>query len=216
MNPDFVGVSQRNYIYYNISPSNSTGTLSDNFKESVVGFTFSTTNSTPYLVLGFLTYANVDHRMVAYPWTSGQLDFRLTTVSFLDNVPVSTKYFSAYPQALFEVSYTQNGNVFVPSISGFKLLPLNIPLMVWDLEHYSPAIKISVCMLRSSGTVTTTTDNTVITYNMGDYVEMGDAVVDFDSPVIIGSSVSLEGVHYKIQDHSTGICPLNAIPVNQY
>jgi hypothetical protein len=226
MYPNHEG-SQRDYIYYNITPSNPTGTLVDNFKESVTGFRFA--DYALQQALNYINNASIDNLRfpsnygVSYPWTAGQLNFRLDVTDFLlgnvESAFIMEKYFSAYPQELLEVSFTQKGNQFIPSVAGVKSLPLNIiPLMTWNKEHYSPVMKISVWKINpnaTSVTITMTTPlTTVITYQLQD-LHLGDAVVDYNEPAITRSSNVSNRVFYNLLDYTTGICAFNVIPVKQ-
>ena len=212
---------QRNYIYYNITPSNPTGMLSNDFKESVIGFQFYKEHD-PAIIINQLSNSNTAPH-IPYPWTEGQINFKLTAEKWFHtntNYPsLITAYFSAYPEALFEVSFRKNGNTFIPSVTGHKPLNLNIPLMTWDIEHYSEGMKISVWKLSPSATVTTiNTTNTTSTITTQYYISdrhLGDGIVLFGDPVITGQTLIGNKTLYGLIDYNISYCFVNIIPVKQ-
>ena len=219
---------QRNYIYYNITPSNPTGLLSSDFKESVIGFHFYKQYN-PATIINQLTNSNIAPH-IPYPWTEGQINFKLTAEVWPKdntNYPLLiTTYISAYPEALFEVSFTKNGNTYIPSVTGYKTLNLNLPLITWDIEHYLEIMKISVWKLNRSNTVTlinsaaTTDKNTTetttntIQYHISDR-HMGDEIIHFSQPVLTGQTLVGNQLMYGLIDYNTSYCLVNIIPVKQ-
>ena len=204
---------QRDYIYYNLTPSNTTGTLDTDFTESVVGFKFSA--NLPQQIINFF------HPFVAtnepqLPWTEGQYTFQLDVEDFLEvNPKVITRYFSAHPFNLFDISYTKSGNLYLPTFNSFNSIVLNIPLMTWDLEHYAEVLKISLWKINPNSTVTISGAPSNETYQISN-VQMGDVLVDFGQAVITGMSNIDGNSTYELLDNNGGIFKLIVIPVKQH
>ena len=211
---------QRDYIYYNRTPSITTGTLSQNFKESIISFQFSTSH-TPQQALGFISNLRPSP---PFPWTSGQYNFR-AEAQIRANKPdyqqliTINSYFSAYPVELFDVTFVKSGNTYIPTFQGFKSISLNIPILNWDVDYYSELMKISIWKMNPNSTVTQTytsgSTTTTITYQISD-MHLGDAIVTFNEPAIIDIMTTLGETLYGFIDYSTGICNFQIIPVKQY
>jgi len=209
---------QRDYIYYNRTPSIATGTLSQNFMESIISFQFST--HTPQSALSFIGKGASS----PYPWASGQYNFR-AEAEIRANKPDYQQlitincYFSAYPEELFDVTFVKNGNIYIPTFHGNKSISLNIPILNWDLDYYSEGMKISIWKMNPSSTVTYTNTSgsttTAMTCQISD-LHLGDAIVDFAEPAITSIVTTLGETLYGLIDYSTGICNFQIIPVKQY
>jgi len=143
---------QRDYIYYNLTPTNTTGSFCNNFKESVICFKFSDQH-TPQQVFNYIN--NSPSTDPPFPWTSGQYNFKIEVqVVSKSGSSLITQYFAAYPTLLFAVTFTKSGNTYIPTFTGFGILSLNIPLITWNLGIYSEAMTISVSKLSPSATST--------------------------------------------------------------
>ena len=235
---------QRDYILYNITPSVTSGTLSQNFKESILSFRFDPQRS-PQSVCNYLM--NSPSTDPQFPWTSGQFDFRVEAQLAAHNgaPPLITKYFSAYPLELFDVTFVKSGSTYIPTFHGFSppLVP-NVELLNWDLENYGLIMKISIWKCSLSGTATlstsqtssfvvnvkyynkdgqetgststtiTDTSNYTITYQIND-VPLGDALIAFGEPVIIGTQTVAGHTAYGLIDYPSGIYIINIIPVQE-
>ena len=235
---------QRDYVYYNITPTDTSGTLSQNFKESIISFKFNTQH-TPQQVCNYIM--NNSATDPPFPWTSGQFNFRIEVNLAAKNgySPLITNYFSAYPLELFDVTFVKSGNNYIPTFNGFFVKSLNVSLMNWNLYNYGKGMKISICKmtpsasiqrsithssafvnnvkyydkegkeLGSTQTTTTSSSTYMITYQVSD-VYLGDVLADFDEPVITGTLPFMGYTAYGLLDYSSSYYTVNMIPVQQY
>ena len=210
---------QRDYIYYDITPSNTPGTLCQNFIESIISFKFSP-NYTTQMALNYIQNSSATD--APFPWTSGRFDFRVEAwIGVRNGNPITiTKYFDAYPLELFDVTFVKNGNTYIPTFNGFRTLNLNMPVLNWDQEHYAEIMKISIWKMNPGTTVTrsyTSSGSThTITLQISD-LHLGDVLLSFDEPVITGTMPESGSGHtvYGLPDHSSGFYIFNIIPVKQ-
>ena len=209
---------QRNHIYYNLTTSTTTGTFSSNYSECIYAFSFSK-NHSPEQVLNTFTLLPTG----SWPWTAGQYNFRITAEIVSQTYPTSTtRLFAAYPEELFSVTWTKQGNTFYNTFEGFNAKVLNLPLFTWDLEYYSHGMKVSIWKVNLPGTVSlsntlTTGYTTNVSYNISD-MHLGDVVVSFGDPVITGSQYNAikQQMFYNIKEYTTGICIVMLSPKKQY
>jgi len=235
---------QRDYIYYNLTPSITTGALSRNFQETVISFRFSD-QQTPQQILSYIN--NSPASDPPFPWTSGQYNFRLEA-QLAANKPgypsLITKYFSAYPHELFDVTWVKSGNTYIPTFYGYNFRSLDLPVLNWNLEHYGEVMKYSIWKMSPSSTVTqtftftsafsnnvkynvkegleygntsTTTSGSTytITYQISD-VPLGDVLVNFAEPAIVSSVFMFGRTLYGLLDYTSGIYTIHLIPVKRY
>ena len=206
---------QRDYIYYNITNSVTSGTLSQNFRETILAFQFNPSYNPQQVCSYIMNSPSTDPQ---FPWTSGQFNFRVEALLAAKNgnAPTITKYFFAYPLDLFDVTFVYKNGTYIPTFNGFRKITLNIPLLNWNLADYGTVMKISVWKLSPSGTytinssftstvadnvkyydkdgkeygsTTTTTQHTssyTAVYQVSD-VHLGDFLYTFGEPVILSS-----------------------------
>ena len=240
---------QRDHIYYNLTTSTTTGTISSNYSECIYAFSFSN-NYSPQQVLNQIIYPGVDPSFLpngSWPWSAGQFNFRITAEIASQTYPTSTtKLFAAYPEELFSVTWTKQGNIFYNTLAGFNAKEINLPLFTWNLGYYSHGMKIAIWKVNQSGTATssytlttgyatnvsytnkdgftfgsTTSSSVAISigrqYNISD-IYLGDAVVSFGDPVITGSQYNSikQQMYYNLKEYTTGICIFMLTPKKQY
>ena len=212
---------QRDYIYYGLTPSNTTGPFCYDFQEKVTSFRFSN-SVTPAQILAKISDAANDPKFVIAFWTDGSFEFNITAEIGTTGIPSSTMTvaFFANPEDLFEVTYNSGGFLFTSTITGFKTISINSPLMKWNLANYAPAIKLSICEFDLSETITSTSSSTIefagnIEYNMikiglkfgasGKYTHnstftrviytgsdaLGDVLIDFADKVVLSNTVKV-------------------------
>ncbi|MDR2653346.1 MAG: hypothetical protein LBC68_13755 [Prevotellaceae bacterium] len=162
---------QRDYIYYGLTPTNTTGPFCYDYQEHITSFKFSPQVDPEVMMTaicdqtGDPTLIPVTFNTTTYPWTDGILEFRILaqTGSKAENTSELKRYLRVYPNELFEVTYTPMGKnpitgkplFYMPTITGFKTKEDNIPLMNWDLENFSTVMKI--CIEEEDDTETTET-----------------------------------------------------------
>ena len=235
---------QRDYIYYNITPNVTLGTLSQNYKESILSFRFDPAR-TPQSVSGYLMNSPLTDP--PYPWTSGHFDFRVEAQLAAQNsaTPLITRYFHAHPLELFDVTFVKSGNTYIPTFRGFKTLVPNVELLNWDLAKYGLTMKISIWKRSQSGTATlssshtstfvtnvknfdkdgkelgsssttiTNTSSYSIAYQIND-VPLGDAWITFSEPVITGIQTILGRTAYGLLDYPSGYYIINILPIQVF
>ena len=160
---------QRDYVYYGITPGNQNGSFTHNFQEHITSFRFLSVHHTPQQVLNMLTQYGRDPVLSgasgsqAHSWTSGNYRFRIRvqTGSTSGHLTALDRFFLARPNDLFQVTYEEVrltiGRLFIPRVTGFWAMPLEIPLMNWNLAQFEPTIAISIAKENPSGQTTTST-----------------------------------------------------------
>ena len=143
----------RDYIYYGLTPTNTTGPFCYDFQEHITSFRFSPQVDPKVMMTaicdqtGDPTLKSLVEGTTAYPWTDGILEFRITvqTGSKQTHATEIETFLRAYPDELFEVTYRRIFFfLYKPEVTGFKTKEDNISLMNWDLSIYAPIIKISI------------------------------------------------------------------------
>ena len=148
---------QRDYIYYNITPSSPKGPFKYDFQEGIKSFTMLGDPQAAYDKIadqtGDAKYSKqYGFAMVARSaWTGGYFEFKVRALINGKNGVGSEviKYFTAKGEDLFEVKYKKGINFwggdayYFESIS-LKKMDLNIPIFNWDLDQYASSIKIDI------------------------------------------------------------------------
>jgi hypothetical protein len=157
----------RDFIYYGLTPRDTVGPFIYNYEEKITSFKFSPTED-PYRILKVISDDTDDPSFIsgitkAYPWTDGIFEFKVDVSVARRNHPeiTLTKKFTAYPDELFEVTYRKFLWFYIFTITGFKEKPLDLPLMSWDLNDFSTAMKISIAEEDPSGQKQETYESTV-------------------------------------------------------
>ena len=156
---------QRDYIYYGLTPTNTTGRLSRDFKEHITSFRFLPQH-TPSQILGFLTNHSGDPRLAAPSlgrppssyWTTGRYTFIVNAqvASTGALIPELTQVFTVYPHELFTTTLVRRPGAsgvvsavatlptYTVQLTGFSTVYRTIPLMNWNLEQYAPTMRIVI------------------------------------------------------------------------
>lgn len=161
---------QRDYIYYNLTPTNTEGSFNYEYKEHIVGFQLMGD------AMGALNkisdqYDNDPKRTDVMTeghgafWTDGEFEFKIKT--YLGNKnglsPELATYLRAKPDDLFEFTFVNVGGggrgfpvlkIKATNTKHFKLPP--IPLFEWNLESYIGSVKIAVEEVDETQTVRST------------------------------------------------------------
>lgn len=167
---------QRDYIYYNISPSNSKGPFNNKFEEHLIGFEMVGDAKTAYNKIADQTEdpkfdAGINERSYRGGWTDGEFEFKIKIYLGSKNTTASelVKYMSIAPEQLFKLhselqksSGSSSYSYTVFKLEGVELKKANVllPLFEWDLENYSSTVKISIEEVDSQETIRSVTSST--------------------------------------------------------
>lgn len=156
---------QRDYVYYDITPSNTKGPFKNNYKECIVGFELL---GDPEAVFAKISDQDGDPRIKsmnrrAISWTEGEFEFMVKI--YLGSISIVgsdlTTYFRAKGDDLFySVNGTTTGRDIV-AILKTKRMDLVLPLFEWNLENYSTSVKITVEEVDATQVVKNTTSTTL-------------------------------------------------------
>lgn len=207
---------QRDYIYYNISPTSDKGPFDYNYKEYIVGFELlgnaigaynkiSDQNSDPKYTT--IEGATQDPGTLI-KWTDGEFEFKVKVYygSKSGSGSEFSTFFRLKPEELFyadriEAGYIRGKNGLI-RLYKFKELTLkrarlSIPLFEWNLESYSSNIRIAIEEVDGIETIvqTTTTANEFAT-NFGFDATLGEAVKI--GPKFGASQKRTETVSYQV------------------
>ena len=160
---------QRDYIYYNISPNSPNGPFNNDFEECLVGLEMvgdpmscynkivdQTKTSDPYFVGGSNINRPSDQKANT-GWSEGDFEFKVK-IEYASATAAGAeviKYIPVSPNELFRLGLKMKppsgsgagvGRVGTYTLEGMTLKKkeLNVPLFRWNLEDYSPSIKITV------------------------------------------------------------------------
>ncbi|OBS14494.1 hypothetical protein ATE49_17660 [Elizabethkingia miricola] len=168
---------QRDYIYYNIAPSNTRGKFSYDFMEYITSFTLNKASDYSKIADQDDPKLNTDHIELNSGnipdssgfWTEGNFEFSIIAlVNGKNGVgSIIEKGFTLRPSQLFNLFYEKTliplPPPFPPSMRTYMWkvkeatpieVALNIPLLNWSLEDYSSSIKISIEEVDPSQTTT--------------------------------------------------------------
>lgn len=148
---------QRDYIYYNIKPSQTRGTFSYDFQEQIRWFSLQ---GDPWSALAKITDQGNDPKIHAASWdkptqseawTEGFYEFKVITLFNAKNGlgMEDVSYFSAQPEELFIINYRKEYNNGSPiwifdSVELKSVDDLSVSLLNWDLYEYASSIKITI------------------------------------------------------------------------
>ncbi|GGE96734.1 hypothetical protein GCM10010984_12830 [Chishuiella changwenlii] len=155
---------QRDYIYYDITPSQNRGQFKYNYMEHLTSFRLN--NAEVLNKISDQTGDPVLNRLLdpggkgvgslpRAPWTGGNFEFKIDILLNAKNgIGTSiTKYLSVRPEELYSTNYalhyTYVGRIRIPVIQVLtsltpKVVPLDIQLFNWDLNEYASSIKIQI------------------------------------------------------------------------
>lgn len=195
--PDNTGW-QRDYVYYNISPTQDRGAFNYNYKEHLVGFKLvgdglgvynkiSDQNEDPKVNFD-KTYISSSTIRLAPDWTDGEYEFQVLT--YVGNKSaVGNEFrtmFRAKPTDLFKAVFKKTSGrpgttQFVLENLTSLLYQLSLPLFEWNIKDYSSTIKIAIEEIDGVETqvLTTTTSTEFATNfsfdsNYGETVKVGE------------------------------------------
>ena len=138
----------RDYIYYNIQPSQDRGAFSYDFQEHITSFSLK---GDPASVYSKISDQTGDPKLKISTkansgWTGGFFEFKVRALINAKNGigEELVTYFSALPTDLFTVEYERKLFYYIPKITGLRAKALNLPLFAWDLNDYASTIKIEV------------------------------------------------------------------------
>lgn len=145
----------RDLIYYNITPTNTKGPFDYSFKDGLKSFTMVGDANAALQKISDQTGDPTINAVIsggASQWSGGSFEFKVTClINARNGVGAElVTYFPAMPSDLFELTYTKiANNIFGPDVYGLvgvslKKMPLNIPILNWDLNSYASSIKISI------------------------------------------------------------------------
>jgi hypothetical protein len=168
---------QRDYIYYNISPTQDRGEFVYDFQETIRSFTMV---GDPTAALSKIADQTGDPklRVIDKPnsgWTAGYFEFRVRVLLNAKNGlgEELVTFFSAAPNELFVINYTKNGWLYVPEVKGLKTKIFDLPLFAWDLDDYASTIKIDI-EEKDLVTTTTTTETRSLKFAMNFGIDVND------------------------------------------
>ncbi len=155
---------QRDYVYYNITPSASSGEFTYDYQEHLTSFRMEGNAMTAYNKIADQTNdpqlvdttsenANAD---ISAGWTGGYFEFKANVLINGKNGAGSETsiYIPIIPQNLFDLNYTYHPPVVGRGIRrpayytfesiAHKTALLDLPIFNWDLDQYATSIKISI------------------------------------------------------------------------
>ena len=146
---------QRDYIYYGIEPSNTSGAFIYDFQEHIKTFSMIGNAKDAYNKIADQTgdpRYKQDHRIHTSQWSGGFYEFKVKTLINAKN-GVGTELingFTVAPRDLFYLEYEKytKGKSFwkktyfrVKSVSN-KTVNINLPIINWNLDEYASSIKV--------------------------------------------------------------------------
>lgn len=180
---------QRDYVYYNISPSKDKGPFDYNYKEYLVGFELIGDANGVYNKLSdqdsdptYFLEQTSGNKVIR--WTDGEYEFKIK-IYYGNKSGIGgeyTNFFRLKPTELYEPSYNSHKDNRGNTYHTFKELTLerarlSIPLFEWNLENYSSNIKIAIEEVDGSQTVSqTTTSSTEFATNFSFDASFGETI----------------------------------------
>lgn len=162
----------RDYVYYDITPSQPNGPFSYDFQEHLTSFSMTGDPTSAYSKIADATadpkkrgpFASGSIPTQNAGWTGGYYEFKVRVLLNARNGigEEFVSYFSAIPSELFVLQYNKSFNVFyTPVIVGFNTKMVNLPIFNWDLNNYASTIKIEIEEVDLTTTTTTTDTRTI-------------------------------------------------------
>lgn len=155
----------RDYIYYNITPSQDRGAFSYDYQERIRSFTMQGDPVTAFSKIADQT-GDPKLRVSANPnsgWTGGAFEFKVRVLLNAKNGigEELITYFPAQASDLFTLEYTKSVFVYIPRITGLSGMALSLPLFAWDLNDYASTVKIEIEEVDNTETIVTSESRTV-------------------------------------------------------
>lgn len=157
----------RDFVYYGLTPNNSTGKLKNNYSEFITSFKFLNSNA-----LGIIADQDGDPKPIntlwrginSTSWTEGNFEIRITILINAKNGLGNelTKMMSVNPRDLFELKYQKLLGGLKYNLIGVtpKEYNPNIELLPWDLENYGTAWKFIFYEIDNAQEVINSFENT--------------------------------------------------------
>ncbi len=165
---------QRDYIYYDITPSSPRGPFNYNYKEYLCSFEMLGDPVEAYKKISdgsdepkFIPQGPNPGGGRAICWTDGEFEFKvIPTIApkpAIGNIQPTS--FRAKPKDLFntrleKVSSGGQVSYIVNDIYGLNRISVDLPLFEWDIENYSPIIRIRIEEIDSPTKITETHQTT--------------------------------------------------------
>jgi len=164
---------QRDYIYYGITPQQTKGPFNRRMTEHIVAFEMvgdakkaldKIADQASDPKIKGIKDRGMNSGRYYIDWTDGEFEFKVTVYLGAKSPAGSERitYFRLRPGELFDVyntPRTPDGSSFQVGDIIHKKAWLEVPLLEWDLENYSPALKISIEEVDPSETTTTSVTN---------------------------------------------------------
>ena len=133
----------RDYIYYDISPSNPSGSFNGKWEEHITSFSMK---GDPTTAFNKIIDQDGDPKSFSGDyWTESAFDFKvIARINSKESGQEYTTTFSRRPIDLFEITYQESDDYYVFSIISLKTISLHLPLFKWNLENYSKEVKITI------------------------------------------------------------------------
>lgn len=160
---------QRDYVYYGITPANTTGKFSNHFSEFIASFNFTKPEQ-----LGLISDQTNDPKVVSSSmfappmWTDGRFEIRISIFINAKNAVGQElrKSFTATGNDLFTINYDSTKWLIAglwkytyKSVTPKVYYP-NIEILPWDLDLYGSVWKFAVSEFDPSEEITRTVTNT--------------------------------------------------------
>ncbi len=142
---------QRDYIYYNLTPSNTKDQFQYDFQEHITQFSLRGDATAAYNKISDQT-GDPEYRYIKKAWesnwTGGAFEFKVRVlINGRNGIGEELiTYFPANPDQLFDLTYKNIAlNVYFEMVSiSLKSMPLDLSLFNWDLNQYASSIKIEI------------------------------------------------------------------------
>lgn len=224
-NPNLAGW-QRDYVYYNITPTSPNGPFSYDFQEHITSFRMSSTD--PLFNYMYLSDSQIGmpdplanyliEDINASHWTMGYYILRLECI-FNDKVGIGTAFYTNFqvpPTKLFDLYYTPihfGGFTFYQLTGAInKKVDVRVPLFNWDLNQYASKIRLSIDEVDTTVLMTSEfTDNVKYAANFSI-----SPVYDFLVKVGLkfGASIESNEIKKTATQYTLGSDPLGSVIIN--
>ncbi len=141
---------QRDYIYYNLTPTNTKDQFQYDFQEHITQFSMNGDALAAYNKIsdqtGDPTFIPLKNSASASSWTGGNFEFKVKILLNAKNgigAEIVT-YFSANAEQLFNATYRKHLWFYLIDDISLKSMDINLPLFNWDLNQYASSIKIEI------------------------------------------------------------------------
>jgi hypothetical protein len=212
---------QRDYIYYNISPTQTRGPFIYDFKEFFKEFRL---NGDPNTIYGKIQDQNDPEltpktalRKQSGGFTDGEFEFRFSVLYNAKNGLGQYKYtyLPVSPYNLFTLTYTKQYFAwgiyyYFAKISELKTVPMNEELLNWDLLNYAPTLLVEVEEVDTNETITET--QTI----QGEFLSNFEVNLNVFEKVGLktGGSLKTTSINTYTKTYSLGSDPLGSVIIN--